>query len=112
MTVDSLDIITRITVELFKEGVPKQKLGTGVIYSNKLLSGQVYILTAKHCLSGICEGEKISLRFFSTKNGAYEYVTPSNQTIIRHPSEDAGIIILISVSLQKRAIIYLRFCNR
>lgn len=93
MTVDSLDIITRITVELFKEGVPKQKLGTGVIYSNKLLSGQVYILTAKHCLSGICEGEKISLRFFSTKNGAYEYVTPSNQTIIRHPSEDAGIII-------------------
>jgi len=93
MTENSLDIITRITVEVYKDGTPKQKLGTGVLYANKLLSGQVYVLTAKHCLSGLTEGEKASLHFFNAKNNAYEYVTPSCQTILRHPSEDAGIII-------------------
>ena len=88
-----LDIITQITVELHKEDASKEKLGTGVLYSNKSLSGMVYVLTAKHCLSRLGEKDKVAIRLYCPKNQGYEYVTPTNQTILCHASDDAGIII-------------------
>jgi hypothetical protein len=45
-----LNIITQLTVELHKDDISKEKLGTGVLYTNRKLSGVVYVLTAKHCL--------------------------------------------------------------
>lgn len=75
-----LDIITRITVELHKDDDYKQKLGSGVLYFNKQLAGTVYLLTAKHCLSGFKEREKVSLRFFNPETGTYDYITPVKQT--------------------------------
>ena len=93
MTVNCLDIITQITVELHKDDASKEKLGTGVLYSNKSLSGMVYVLTAKHCLSGLGEKDKVAIRLYCPKNQGYEYVTPTNQTILCHAADDAGIII-------------------
>ena len=72
-------IITRITVELHKDDDYKQKLGSGVLYFNKQLAGTVYLLTAKHCLSGFKEREKVSLRFFNPETGTYDYITPVKQ---------------------------------
>ena len=37
MTANCLDIITQITVEIHKDDVTKEKLGTGVLYVNKQL---------------------------------------------------------------------------
>ena len=51
MTDTCLNIITQLTVELHKDDISKEKLGTGVLYTNRKLSGVVYVLTAKHCLS-------------------------------------------------------------
>ena len=93
MTKKCLDIITQITVELHKDVPFKQKLGTGVLYFNKQLSGLVYILTAKHCLAGLNEKDKVSLRVYNPDSSTYEYVIPVNQTILYHPVDDAGIII-------------------
>ena len=93
MTEKCLDIITQITVELHKDDPFKQKLGTGVLYSNKLLSRLVYVLTAKHCLAGLNEKDKVSLRVYNPESSTYEYVIPVNQTILCHPVDDAGIII-------------------
>ena len=59
MTEKCLDIITQITVELYKDGTSKEKLGTGVLYTNKKLSGTIYVLTAKHCLSRQTNEEKV-----------------------------------------------------
>lgn len=93
MTANNLDIITRITVELHKGDASREKLGTGVLYSNRLLSGNVYVLTAKHCLKDFAGNEKVSMRVFNPSSCRYEYFTPINQTILRHPVDDAGIII-------------------
>lgn len=93
MTEKCLDIITKITVELHKADVSREKLGTGVLYSSRLLSGMVYVLTAKHCLPGLSEKDNIAIRLYSPKSRCYEYITPDNLTILRHPVEDAGIII-------------------
>lgn len=95
MTQNCLDIITQISVEIHKNDASKMKLGTGVIFANKQLSGKVYVLTAKHCLSSLADGEQVSLRIYNPKSCSYEYITPSNQLILCHPSEmdDAGIII-------------------
>lgn len=88
-----LDIITQITVELHKADATREKLGTGVLYSNKSLFGMVYVLTAKHCLSGLGEKDKVAIRLYCPKKQGYEYVTPTNQTILCHAADDAGIII-------------------
>lgn len=93
MTANCLGIITQITVEIHNDDVSKEKLGTGVLYVNRQLQGMVYVLTAKHCLAGLNEGDKVSLRVYNPDNYAYEYVTPVNQTILRHPVDDAGIIV-------------------
>lgn len=93
MTSNSLDIITRITVETYKNSSPKQKLGSGVIYVNKQLIGLVYILTAKHCLKGITNTDELSFRVFNPETHSYEFVTPSNQTVLCHPTDDAAIIV-------------------
>ena len=93
MTSNNHDKITAITVELHKDTVHKEKLGTGVIYSDKRLLGKIYILTAKHCLSGIVKNERISLRCFNPQCARYEYVTPPSQTILLHQSDDAAVII-------------------
>lgn len=94
MTANCLDIISRITVELHKDDDSKEKLGTGVLYTNRKLSGTVYVLTAKHCLSGLAVKDRVSLRIFNSNSGVYEYFTPTKQTILRHPSDDAGIVVL------------------
>ena len=94
MTAKSLDTITRITVEIHRGDASKEKLGTGVLYSNRQLSGAVYILTARHCLSGLAETGKVSLRIFNPHNGTYEDITPTTQTILCHQKDDAGIIII------------------
>lgn len=88
-----LDIITQITVELHKADATREKLGTGVLYSNRSLFGMVYVLTAKHCLSGLGEKDKVAIRIYSPISCSYQYVTPFNQTILRHSVDDAGIII-------------------
>lgn len=88
-----LDIITQITVELHKDDDTKQKLGSGVLYTNRKLSGLVYLLTAKHCLSGLAAKEKVSLRIYNPCSGGYEYVTPVKQSVLLHPVDDAGIVI-------------------
>ena len=93
MTANCLDIITRITVEIHKNDISREKLGTGVLYTNRKLSGLAYVLTAKHCLSGLTAKEIVSFRVFSPCNGAYEYITPVKQTILLHPADDAGIIV-------------------
>ena len=92
MTANCLDIITQITVELHKDDASKEKLGSGVLYYNKSLSGMVYVLTAKHCLNGLAEKDRVSIRIYSPNNRSYQYVTPINQTILRHSTDDAGII--------------------
>ena len=94
MTANSLDTITKITVEIHRGDVSKEKLGTGVLYSNRQLSGAIYILTARHCLSGLAETGKVSLRIFNPHSGTYEYITPTTQTILCHQKDDAGIIII------------------
>ncbi len=93
MTEKCLDIITQITVELHTDAPFKQKLGTGILYFNKLLSGLVYVLTAKHCLAELNEKDRVSLRVYNPNSNTYEYVIPVNQTILYHPVDDAGIII-------------------
>lgn len=93
MTANSLDIITQITVELHKDDATKEKLGTGVLFPNKSLSGMIYVLTAKHCLSGLTEKDRVSIRIYSPISCSYQYVIPITQTILRHPVDDAGIII-------------------
>ena len=93
MTANCLDIITQITVELHKDDISKEKMGTGVLYSNKSLSGMVYVLTAKHCLSGLAEKDRVSIRIYSPVSHSYQYLTPINQTILCHSVDDAGIII-------------------
>lgn len=93
MTANCLDIITQITVELHKADASKEKLGSGVLYYNKSLSGMVYVLTAKHCLSGLAEKDNVSIRVYCPNSRSYQYVTPTNQTILRHSVDDAGIII-------------------
>ena len=55
-----LNIITQLTVELHKDDISKEKLGTGVLYTNRKLSGVVYVLTAKHCLLKL--GKKVGYR--------------------------------------------------
>ena len=94
MTEKSLDIITRLTVEIHKDDCTKEKLGSGVLYTNKKLSGLVYLLTARHCLSRLAAKEKVSIRIYNPCSGVYEYVTPVKQNILLHPVDDAGIIIL------------------
>ena len=93
MTQNSLEIITQITVELHHGNTPFQKLGTGVIYTNKTLSGQVYVLTSKHCLRHFAEGEPVSLRVYNPRTGGYDYVVPRNQQVIQSKTEDAAVII-------------------
>ena len=93
MMANGLDIITQITVELHKDDASKEKLGTGVLYSNKSLYGMVYVLTAKHCLTGLAEKDRVSIRIYSPISRRYQYVTPTNQTILCHSVDDAGIII-------------------
>lgn len=93
MTDYCLDIITQITVELHKANTSKEKLGTGVLYANNLLSGMVYVLTAKHCLKDLTEKDEVAIRTFNPSRGTYEYITPSNQTILLHTTDDAAIII-------------------
>lgn len=93
MTANCLDIITRITVEIHKDDSSKEKLGTGVLYSNRLLYGTVYVLTAKHCLLGLSDNVKVSLRVFNPKSETYEYITPSKQNILLHSTDDAGIVV-------------------
>lgn len=94
MTEKSLDIITRITVEIHKGDTTKEKLGSGVLYSHSLLTDLVYVLTAKHCLSGLAENDKVSLRVFNSESCKYDYITPAKQNILLHPVDDAGIIIV------------------
>lgn len=94
MTEKCLDIITRLTVEIHKDDCTKEKLGSGVLYTNKKLSGLVYLLTARHCLSRLAAKEKVSIRIYNPCSGVYEYVTPVKQKILLHPVDDAGIIIL------------------
>ena len=94
MTEKCLDIITRLTVEIHKDDCTKEKLGSGVLYTNKKLSGLVYLLTARHCLSRLAAKEKVSIRIYNPCSGVYEYVTPVKQNILLHPVDDAGIIIL------------------
>lgn len=94
MTAENLDLITRITVEIHRNNSFKDKLGTGVLYSNKCLTGKVYVLTAGHCLSELDKNEHLSLRYYNPLTGVYEYFTPNTQTIIHHTSPDVGIIIL------------------
>lgn len=93
MTANSLDIISQITVEIHKDDASKEKLGTGVLYANRQLLGMVYVLTAKHCLAGLNEEGKVSLRVYNPDKSTYEYATPVHQTILRHPVDDAGIIV-------------------
>lgn len=93
MTTNSLDIITRITVEIHKDNDSKEKLGSGVLYTNRKLSGLVYVLTAKHCLSGLTEQEKVSLRIYNPEKNIYEYHTPVKQQFLLHPVDDAGIVV-------------------
>ena len=93
MTNCCLDVITQITVELHKDDASKEKLGTGVLYYNRSLSGSVYVLTAKHCLSGLAEKDRASIRIYSPVSHSYQYLTPINQTILCHSVDDAGIII-------------------
>lgn len=76
MTANCLDIITQITVELHKADASKEKLGSGVLYYNKSLSGMVYVLTAKHCLSGLAEKDNVSIRVYCPNSRSYQYVTP------------------------------------
>ena len=94
MTGNSLDIIARITVELHKDDDFKEKLGSGVLYTNSRLFGTVYVLTAKHCLSKLAEKEKVSLRVLNPNSGTYEYVTPVKQKILLHSVDDAGVVII------------------
>lgn len=93
MTANSLDIITQITVEIHKDDDSKEKLGSGVLYANRKLSGFVYVLTAKHSLSRLARNEKVSLRIFNQERNTYEYLTPVKQTILLHPVDDAGIVV-------------------
>lgn len=94
MTDTCLNIITQLTVELHKDDTSKEKLGTGVLYTNKKLSGMVYVLTAKHCLSKLGEKGRVSLRIYNPNTNTYEYITPMKQRILLHPIDDAGIIIV------------------
>ncbi len=94
MTEKSLDIISRITVEIHKDGDSKEKLGSGILYTNRKLSGLVYLLTAKHCLSKLAEKEMVSLRIYNPCSEDYEYITPVKQSVLRHPVDDAGIVVL------------------
>ena len=94
MTEACLNIITQLTVELHKDDTSKEKLGTGVLYTNRKLSGMVYVLTAKHCLSKLGEKSRVSLRIYNPNANTYEYITPMKQSILLHPVDDAGIIII------------------
>ena len=94
MTEHCLNIITQITVELHKANTSKEKLGTGVLYANNLLSGMVYVLTAKHCLKDLTEKDEVAIRTFNPSRGTYEYITPANQTILLHSTDDAAIIVI------------------
>jgi hypothetical protein len=93
MTANSLEIITQITVEIHKDNDSMEKLGSGVLYANRKLSGLVYVLTAKHCLAKLTENGKVSLRVFNQERNTYEYLTPVKQTILLHPDDDAGIVV-------------------
>ena len=94
MTDTCLNIITQLTVELHKDDTSKEKLGTGVLYTNRKLSGVIYVLTAKHCLVKLGEKGRVSLRIYKPDTSTYEYVTPVKQKILLHPVDDAGIIII------------------
>ena len=74
MTDTCLNIITQLTVELHKDDISKEKLGTGVLYTNRKLSGVVYVLTAKHCLSKLGEKGRVSLRIYSPYPCTYQYI--------------------------------------
>ena len=93
MTANSLDLITQISVEIHKDNDSKEKLGSGVLYANRKLYGLAYVLTAKHCLSELAAKGTVSLRVFNPNSGEYEYVTPVKQTILLHPTDDAGVIV-------------------
>ena len=93
MTDTCLDIITQLTVELHKDDTSKEKLGTGVLYINREFSGVVYVLTAKHCLLGLGEKGRVSLRIYNPDTSTYEYFTPVKQSILYHPVDDAGIVV-------------------
>ena len=93
MTTKSLEHITQITVEIHHGTSPYLSVGTGIVYSDRSLSGQVYVLTAKHCLSSLGEGETVSLRVFNQQSHSYEYVCPRNQRILQSETEDAAIIV-------------------
>ena len=93
MTDTCLDIITQLTVELHKDATSKEKLGTGVLYTNRKLSGVVYVLTAKHCLWGLGKKGRVSLRIYNPDTSTYEYFTPVKQRILYHPVDDAGIVV-------------------
>lgn len=93
MTAKCLEIITRLTVEIHKDDCTKEKLGSGVLYTNSKLLGLVYLLTARHCISRLTAKEKVSIRIYNPCSGVYEYVTPVKQKILLHPVDDAGIII-------------------
>ena len=93
MTSKSLEHITQITVEIHHGTSPYLSVGTGIVYSDRSLSGQVYVLTAKHCLSSLGEGETVSLRVFNQQSHSYEYVCPRNQRILQSETEDAAIIV-------------------
>ena len=43
MTGKCLDIISRITVEIHKDGDTKQKLGSGILYTNRKDRGDGYL---------------------------------------------------------------------
>ena len=93
MTANCLDIITQITVEIHKADNSKEKLGSGILYTNRKLLGSVYVLTAKHCLSRLKVNEKVSFRVLNPEKKTYEYLTPVKQTILLHPVDDAGIVV-------------------
>lgn len=94
MTDTCLNIITQLTVELHKDDTSKEKLGTGVLYTNRKLPEVVYVLTAKHCLLGFGKKGRVSLRIYNPDTSTYEYVIPVKQSVLRHPVDDAGIVVL------------------
>ena len=72
-----------------------------MLYTSRALLGLVYVLTAKHCLSRLSAKERLSVRVFNPSSGAYEYITPVMQTMLLHPTVDAGIIVFNQRELAK-----------
>ncbi|RZM27270.1 MAG: serine protease [Pedobacter sp.] len=91
-------VISRLTVRI--DGVSKEKLGSGVIWTPQGVQRKLYVLTAAHCLFE--DGEKFNepreavvIQFYNEQNNSYHpiEVNVNQRLLFRDSDKDVAVLV-------------------